>query len=237
MERMPLPYPPTFQVGPRAVDAATVQTLLAPLLTARRRERIAAVVARRTWSLAVVLEGFYDQGNVAAVLRSAEAIGCGAVHVIESCDGAMWSKRPTAGADRWLDVQRWPTTPPCLAALRAQGYRLAVATLADAVPIGAVDWSVPTALLFGSEHAGPSAAALAAADVRCAVPMAGFVESFNVSVAAALCLYHARADRARRLGDAPDLSAAEQAVLVAEYFRRSVTDADATLATLLARQG
>jgi tRNA (guanosine-2'-O-)-methyltransferase len=46
-----------------------------------------------------------------------------------------------------------------------------------------------TALLFGSEQTGLSEAALAQADMFVKIPMYGFVESFNVSVSVALCLY------------------------------------------------
>src|SRR5438445_13297723 len=45
------------------------------------------------------------------------------------------------------------------------------------------------ALLFGNEQNGLSATALAHADMFVKIPMYGFVESFNVSVSVALCLY------------------------------------------------
>ena len=54
----------------------------------------------------------------------------------------------------------------------------------------------PLALMLGNEHAGLSPAATAACDVTFTIPMYGLVDSFNVSVAAALSLQqalHARA--------------------------------------------
>jgi hypothetical protein len=48
--------------------------------------------------------------------------------------------------------------------------------------------------------AGVSEAAVALADAQAVVPMVGFVDSFNISVAAALCMYEARRCRQERLG-------------------------------------
>ena len=56
-----------------------------------------------------------------------------------------------------------------------------------------VDWSVPTAVLFGNEVAGVSMEALAAADSCCYIGTTGFVQSLNVSVAAAIVFSHCAA--------------------------------------------
>jgi len=54
---------------------------------------------------------------------------------------------------------------------------------------------LPVALLFGHEHEGPSRETLDSCDGTFRIPMAGFTQSFNVSVAAALLLYEARRQR------------------------------------------
>ena len=51
--------------------------------------------------------------------------------------------------------------------------------------------------MFGSESRGVSDEALALADATYAIPMRGFSQSFNVSVAAGICLYATRAARVR----------------------------------------
>jgi tRNA (guanosine-2'-O-)-methyltransferase len=63
----------------------------------------------------------------------------------------------------------------------------------------------PIALLFGNEHEGPSAQTLAACTGTFRIPMAGFTQSFNVSVAAGIALAHVTAARRRALGAAGDL--------------------------------
>jgi tRNA (guanosine-2'-O-)-methyltransferase len=84
-------------------------------------------------------------------------------------------------------------------------------------------------VFFGNEREGVSDELLTAADARMVVPMAGFSKSFNISVAAALTLYHIRQDRIRRAGRHGDLSTGEQAILTAVYYLRSVEHAEAIL--------
>ena len=95
-----------------------------------------------------------------------------------------------------------------------------------AVPISKIDFTRPTALVFGNEKEGISDALLALADQRCIIPMAGFVQSFNISVAAAVGLYHAYNDRVMRQGFHGDLSPGEREALLAAYYYRSVKHAD-----------
>lgn len=64
--------------------------------------------------------------------------------------------------------------------------------------------------------------ALAQADYCAVIPMAGFVESFNISVAAALIMYEAHNQRLKKLGCNGDLSEEEQKLLVAALMLRSV---------------
>lgn len=50
----------------------------------------------------------------------------------------------------------------------------------------------------------------------------GFVESFNISVAAALIMYEAQQQRARKLGTSADLSHRQQEQLLAAFLMRGV---------------
>jgi hypothetical protein len=53
----------------------------------------------------------------------------------------------------------------------------------------------------------------------------GFVESFNISVAAALIMYEAQQQRIRKLGQAGDLTAQQQEQLLAAFLLRGVVSA------------
>lgn len=61
-----------------------------------------------------------------------------------------------------------------------------------------VDWTRPTAFILGNEKFGISDEAVALADATAIIPMSGFVESFNISVAAALIMYEAQQQRIRK---------------------------------------
>ena len=244
-----------FEFGGRAFSAAEVIERLTPFMDAARCERIAAVVAARTVRVVPVLERVHDLGNVNAVLRSAEGLGYGAAHLVDlQGDAAEWiaslededtawpgdgtfeggmgrARRQSQGADKWIDLRLWPDAGAACDGLRAQGYRIVATHLAaDAVPIAEVDFSVPTALVFGNERDGISPDLLARADLNVVLPIDGFIQSYNISVAAALGLYHARQDRIARLGRHGDLSAEEQEALAARYYIRSVKAAALILA-------
>lgn len=208
-------------IGARVCAVSEVLARAGGLLQPERLARIRAVAAGRTFSVLPVLEGLYDRGNVSAVVRSAEGLGYGAVHVIETSQRYKQARRVTQGAEKWLDIHPWPDTRSCFDALQAQGYRILLTCFEDARPIAEVDFSVPTALVLGNEHAGVSAEAKTMADGRVHVPMQGFAQSFNISVAAAICLYHAQQDRIRRLGRHGDLAPEAQEALAALYVLRS----------------
>ncbi|MEM8485681.1 MAG: RNA methyltransferase [Bacteroidota bacterium] len=206
---------------------AEIIRLLTPFLSTERMARLADVISRRTDTVVTVIEGLINFGNVSAVMRSAEALGFHKFHIIEGDAAFKNSQRTSQGADKWLDVSKWSTPAACIPTLQAQGYNV-VATHLDetAVNIDEIDFTKPTALVFGNEADGVSDALLELADQRCIIPMAGFVQSFNISVAAAVALYHAYHDRMSRQGFHGDLGEAAQEALLASYCYRSVNHAD-----------
>jgi tRNA (guanosine-2'-O-)-methyltransferase len=124
----------------------------------------------------------------------------GAVHVIKpDTEHYKKSRRSSAGAEKWVEVHRWDTTKECLMAIKQAGYKILVTSLSEtSKPLTDFDWSQPTAVVFGNEKDGVSDLALEMADASICIPMVGFVESYNISVANALVLYHAYMDRTAR---------------------------------------
>lgn len=225
-----------------ALPAAAVWSALAPHLTPARRQRICGVTARRSFAVATVLEDVHDDGNVAAVLRTCEAVGFPAVHVIRAAPGAVpgaataasaLAPRPpnrvTQGAERWLELAWWDRGDPWIDRLRAAGYRVLATRAGGRRSIEQVDFTQPAAVVFGNEHAGVTDATAAAADGWFSIPMDGFTRSFNVSVAVAMVLQHARSSRAAALGADGDLTAGQRLILAARYAVRSLPSAAALL--------
>jgi len=193
-------------------------------LLPERRARIDEVVANRTRTLTVVMEAFCDPQNVNAVLRTCEAFGIQELHAIE---GPMKpydrNKKISQNADKWLDVRRWPSTRTCLEHLRAEGFTLYATHLGDgSVGLDGLSFGGKVALVFGNEHRGVSADALALADARYAIPMRGFVQSLNVSVAAAVSLAKAVERRVAERGRHGDLGEADAAALRERFYLLAV---------------
>lgn len=182
-------------LGPLPFPARAIIDTLAPLVTEARLARIDAVVAQRTRSLVPVLEGLSDPHNGAAILRSADAFGCHEVHLVDGRFPFAVSHRVSRGTHRWLELVRHAKAEECAAALHARGYEIFVASMeGDLVPEDLAK-KPKAAIVLGNEHAGPSEAMRAAADGTYRIPMVGFVESLNVSVASAITLYVASRGR------------------------------------------
>lgn len=231
------PFVPEIQISKDLVVSYTeVLKYIGPLLTTERLARIDKVVRHRIYSVCMVLENIYDRGNSSAVIRSAEAMGFGSVHMIELGEKFKESQRTTAGADKWVEVKKWKSTRDCIEQLKKNGMQIVVTHLdARSCPIDEVDFSKPSALVLGNEKTGVSQEMIEAADHRVILPMTGFVQSFNISVAGALASWHMFKDRQKRLGDYSDLSIKEQEILKAIYYLRTQDSAADTLRELRAR--
>ncbi|MFP5520626.1 MAG: TrmH family RNA methyltransferase [Bdellovibrionia bacterium] len=208
---------------------------IGPLLTEARRQKIKQVISGRNFSNAVVLESIYDRGNISAVMRSAEGMGFANIHVIETQEKFKESARVTQGADKWVEVQKWKSTTEAIKNLKAQGHRIIVTHLEAAKPLHEIDFSTPTALVLGNEKDGVSAEMIAAADERVIIPMSGFVQSFNISVAGALCFYQISQDLLRRKQQVGDLSEEQKKILEAYYYLRTQDSAEKYLVEMFQR--
>jgi tRNA (guanosine-2'-O-)-methyltransferase len=206
-----------------------VMTHIFPLLTEERQRKIINVVNERCFNISVVLESIYDRGNTSAVMRSAEGLGFSNFHVIETFEKFKEANRVTQGADKWLEVKKWKTTKDCVAHLKKNEIRICVTSLQASRPLQEVDFSTPLALVLGNEKDGVSQEMLDAADERVILPMPGFVQSFNISIAGALCLYHIWYDRKQKLGTNADLTAEQREILKAAYAMRTMDSAESIL--------
>lgn len=189
-------------------------------LLPERKARIDEVVAGRTRTLTVVMEAFCNPQNVNAVVRTCEAFGIQDLHVVE---GVMKpydrNRKVSQNADKWLDVHRWKDTRTCLEYLRGQGFAVYATHLGPGSRgLSQLSFAGKVALVFGNEHRGVSNEALALADARYAIPMLGFVQSLNVSVAAAVSIAAAIERRVAERGRHGDLAEAEAAALRERFY-------------------
>ena len=199
------------------------------LLTPQRQARIQSVVDARLQSVTVVLDKLLDPHNTAAILRTAEGMGVAAAHIVPHEVGdSVAHRRVTQDAHKWLDVERHESGARAAEALRTRGFSVRAGHLDDrAIHYEELPADRPLALLFGNEHEGPSKETLAACDGTFRIPMAGFTQSFNVSVAAGIALAAATQRRREFLRRAGDLS---------EEARVELRDRFTLLAARLARR-
>ena len=229
MESLSLQTEPFVFEG-KSFSAAEVLSLLDEYVNKERQGKIRHVVAGRSYTVVPVLEGLFDRGNVSAVMRSAESLGYQALHIIENQKKFKKANRVTQGADKWLDIVRWDTTQECIDDLKSKGYRIVVTHVTDETKsFDEISFNEPTAIFFGNEKHGASPDLIEQADDCVMIPMDGFSQSFNISVAAALSLYHIHHERTRDLGKHADLTEQEQECLVAAYYLRTVKHSDEIL--------
>ena len=164
-------------------------SLLSPFLTEARKDRFAEVLGQRMNWVTAVTEDLFDPHNISAVLRSCDGFGIQSAHIIEVNNPYRISPGVSKGAAKWLDIERHTDTSHALRDLKSRGYAICCTTphTDDTTP-EALPLDRPVALVFGSEGPGITDAARAEADHFVRIPMFGFTESFNISVAAALTL-------------------------------------------------
>ncbi len=190
----------------------------AELLLERRKARMDQVVAQRVRGLTLALEHVHDPHNLAAVLRTSEALGLQDLHVVASPKGFRPSQAVTQGADKWLDVHKHAGAAACADELHRQGFRILGSRLeGNAIDLAALLFGERLALVFGNEHAGLSPEFAERCDGFFRIPMLGFAQSFNISVAVGITLATAMRQR-RELGLGGDLTAPERDELRRRFY-------------------
>lgn len=170
-------------------------SFLADSLTEHKRQLLPRVVLNRTRHITVVVEDIHKSHNASACLRTCDCFGVQDVHVIENRNEFDASSGVELGASQWLTLHRYgekgDNTSACLKALKSRGYQVVMTSPHEPdCDLETYDVSRPTALVFGNEKDGASQIVRDEADHIMRIPMHGFSESFNISVAVALCLHH-----------------------------------------------
>jgi tRNA (guanosine-2'-O-)-methyltransferase len=198
-------------------------------LSARRLSKFKQVAEKRQAGLALVLEDIHDPHNAAAILRTCDGLGIQDVYFIFEKQPAYNPKKigkvTSSSANKWLTFYIYRSTQECFKALKKKGYTIALTILdeqaEDASKVDLTDKKI--ALVVGNEHAGVSETAIKLADRKLYLPMAGFVQSFNVSVTTALFLYEIVRQRAASSTGSTGqylLAKKEAAKLLADFKKR-----------------
>lgn len=154
------------------------------------------LVEKRTRYMTVVLEDLYQPQNTSAVMRTCDCFGVQDVHIIENRNPWEYNPDVERGSSKWLNLNRYNKHPnntkDCIDALKAKGYAIVATTPRASMNVSDLPINRPFALVFGTEKQGVSEHVLSSADHQVKIPMFGFTESFNISVAAAIFLHTCR---------------------------------------------
>lgn len=194
----------------------------------KRIDRITNVVEQRQRGLMVVFEDIHDPHNAAAILRTCDALGIQKVSFVFDKEKRFNPKRigkaSSSSANKWLDFMIFDSTYQCINTLVQDDYTIIATAFTD----NAESLTTATfpekniAILVGNEHAGLSQEAIKLSDRVIQIPMAGFVQSLNVSVAAAIMLWEITRQR-KNSAKHWNLTAKQRKVLLADFLKRANT--------------
>lgn len=160
-----------------------------------RKAVIERVLHNRTRHFTIAVENIFHPHNVNAVLRSCECFGLQDLHIIDVQEKYKIQKRIAKGANKWTDIHYYEAgnnpTLDCIKHLKAQGYSIVgTSPHKNDIDLENFDYTQKAAYFFGAEKEGISNTVLQHADCFVKIPIYGFTESFNVSVAVAIMLHH-----------------------------------------------
>jgi tRNA (guanosine-2'-O-)-methyltransferase len=199
---------------------------LEDFVTDKRKETFQKVLEHRTRHFTVVLEDIYQPHNSSAVIRSCDIFGLQDVHIIQNKYSSKVSRHVAKGSQKWLDIKKYnqsaTNTQDCLDALRNDGYQIIATTPHnDSCVLHEFDFTKKAAFVFGVEKEGVSEYTMNQADGFLKIPMVGFTESLNISVAASIILQDVTTKlRASTINW--KLSEKEKEILYADWIQKSI---------------
>lgn len=165
-------------------------------MTPDRFRTLKAALLRRQPDLTVLADDVHKPHNIAALLRTCDAVGVFEINVVGSDGGFRRAQHISGGTAPRVGARSHQALVPAIEGLKDSGFQIVAAHLTStSEDYRSIDYTPPTALLLGSELRGVSAEAAALADHHASLPMRGLATSLNVSVAAALFLYEAARQR------------------------------------------
>jgi len=165
-------------------------------MTPERYLKLRRTLDLRQPDLTLLTEQIHKPRNIAALVRTSDAVGIHQLNMVWPFDKHRSYSGTAMGSDRWVDIVRHESMSSAINGLHGKGFQVYAAHLSnEAVDYRTVDFTLPCAILLGNEKEGVSDLAAQMADKHVVIPMMGMVESYNVSVAAAIILAEAQRQR------------------------------------------
>ena len=165
-------------------------------MTPEREARLLKVLQQRQPDMSLITERVHKPRNIAALVRSCDAVGIAKMHFVAPKEGYGGLNGTSMGSDQWVETCSYQTVDEAITSVKREGMMVYAAHLSEqAIDFRDVDYTQPFALMLGAEKEGISPKAAALADQHIAISMMGMVESFNVSTAAGIILVEAQRQR------------------------------------------
>ncbi len=166
-------------------------------MSPERLARINQMLDNRQTDLTVCLDKVHKTNNIAAVVRTADAVGIHQIHAVWPDIEMRVSGNTASGSQQWVKTIKHYHMDEATAQFKAQNMQILATNFSEtAVDFREIDYTKPTVIIMGNERDGVSEEGLAIADQHIIIPMIGMVQSLNVSVASALIMYEAQRQRA-----------------------------------------
>jgi tRNA G18 (ribose-2'-O)-methylase SpoU len=152
-----------------------------------RRETIVADLDTHRHPLHIAIENFGNDANIGTVVRTANAFGAAAVHIVGR---RRWNRRGAMVTDRYQHVHHHPDVDALVDYTHDEGLAIiAVDNTPGSRPLESVQLPRDCLLLFGQEGPGVSAAAVEHAEYTVSIAQFGSTRSINAGVAAGIAMH------------------------------------------------
>lgn len=170
-----------------------VVAFISPIIYQKVEDIIPAIYERGEVPLILVLDSITDVRNMGAIARTAECSGVHAI-VVPAKGSAQINPdaiKTSAGALYKIPVCRHNDFMQTIRFIQESGLQIVCCTEKTQEFIYKPDYTMPTAVVMGSEEDGVRNEIIRIADHLAKIPMYGEIESLNVSVATGIILYEA----------------------------------------------
>lgn len=165
--------------------------LLSPIRYYRLEDVLPGVYEKQQTPLILLLDGVTDVRNLGAIARSAECLGANALVIPKKGSALINAEglKTSAGALTKIPVCREQSLASAIEWLKLSGVQIFSSDLQASNRLQDIDWTVPAAVLIGSEGSGVHPALAKEANEQFIIPQVGTTDSLNVSVATGIILY------------------------------------------------
>lgn len=144
-------------------------------------------------SLSIVLDGVEDPRNLGAILRTADGAGASGVFIPDRRAAGLTETvaKTSAGATEYVKIAKVVNISRLIDEMKSRNIWTIGASADATTHYADWDWTQKSALVLGGEGRGLHRLVAEKCDVLVKIPLAGRIESLNVSVAAGVILFEA----------------------------------------------